>query len=151
VTPPGASVATGKILAALDESPRATQVLATAASLARALGAELVVLRVLTVPPEMPPAAHTRPNHLEEKLERETTAELQRMIDVVPHVRFGKPVVVEGDPWRQILAVAKRLDVDLIVLGSHRYHGLDRVLGTVAAKVVNHADRDVFVVHRSPR
>jgi nucleotide-binding universal stress UspA family protein len=42
--------------------------------------------------------------------------------------------------------VARTVDVDLIVLGSHCYHGLDRVLGTVAAKVVNRADRDVFVV-----
>ena len=44
--------------------------------------------------------------------------------------------------------MATDLDVDLIVVGSHRYHGLDRVLGTVATKVVNHADRSVFVVHR---
>jgi nucleotide-binding universal stress UspA family protein len=37
-------------------------------------------------------------------------------------------------------------DVDLIVIGSHGYGALDHVLGTTAAKVVNHADRSVLVV-----
>lgn len=136
-----------KILTALDESPRAPLVFETATSLARQLNAEVVLLRVLTVPPDLPPAAHTHPNHLEEKLEQQTTEALRRLGDAAPNVRFATPVVVEGDPWRQILAVATALDVDLVVLGSHGYHGLDRVLGTVAAKVVNHADRDVLVVH----
>ena len=40
-------------------------------------------------------------------------------------------------------------NVDLIVIGSHGYGGIDRVIGTTAAKVVNHADRSVLVV-RSP-
>ena len=61
---------------------------------------------------------------------------------------FGPAMVVLGDPWRQILDVARAVDVDLIVLGSHRSHVADRILGTVASKVVNHADRDVLVVHR---
>ena len=41
----------------------------------------------------------------------------------------------------------EQLDVDLIVMGSHRYHGVERVLGTVASRIVNHADRNVLVVH----
>jgi hypothetical protein len=41
---------------------------------------------------------------------------------------------------------AKELDVDLIAIGSHGYPSIDRLLGTVAAKVVNHADRNVLVV-----
>lgn len=65
---------------------------------------------------------------------------------------WGPPIVVQGDPWRCILDVARDLEVDLIVMGNHRYHGLDRVLGTVATKVVNHADRDVLIVHdRTPK
>jgi nucleotide-binding universal stress UspA family protein len=30
---------------------------------------------------------------------------------------------------------------------SHHYHGVERVLGTVASRVVNHSDRNVLVVH----
>ena len=37
----------------------------------------------------------------------------------------------------------------VIVIGSHGYGGLERLLGTTAARVVNHADRAVLVV-RSP-
>ena len=136
-----------KILAALDESPRAPLVFETATSLARQLNAEVILLRVVSVPPDLPPAAHTHPDHLEETLELRAVDELQRLAAAAPGVQFSTPVAVEGDPWRQILAVATAQDVDLIVLGSHGYHGLDRVLGTVAAKVVNHADRDVLVVH----
>jgi nucleotide-binding universal stress UspA family protein len=51
-----------KILVALDESQRAPLVFETATSLARQLDAELILLRVLSVPPETPPAARaTRP------------------------------------------------------------------------------------------
>jgi nucleotide-binding universal stress UspA family protein len=136
------------ILVALDESARAALVFATAAMMARGLGAELYLIRVLVIPPDIPPAAHTHPNGLEALLERDTRAELHALMSAEPGVQYGPPIVVEGDPWRQVVETAKRLDVDLIVIGSHRYHGrMDRVLGTVAAKVVNHADRDVLVVH----
>ena len=37
-------------------------------------------------------------------------------------------------------------DFDLIVIGSHGFGTIDRILGTTAAKVVNHAERNVLVV-----
>lgn len=62
----------------------------------------------------------------------------------------GSRVLVEvGSPWQSICKVAKAEDVELIVLGSHGYSGLDHVLGTTAAKVVNHADRSVLIVRGS--
>ena len=48
--------------------------------------------------------------------------------------------------WDGICHAARELDVDLIVIGSHGYGAIDRVIGTTAAKVVNHADRNVLVV-----
>lgn len=135
------------VLVAIDDSSRAPLVFRTAAALAREVGAELFVVRVLSLPPEIPAAAHSHPDHLEEKLGLETRKELHALMATMPDVRFGPPIVVQGDPWRRILDVARDLDVDLIVLGNHRYHGLDRVLGTVASKIVNHADCHVFIVH----
>jgi nucleotide-binding universal stress UspA family protein len=135
------------ILAALDESTRAPLVFATAARMARDLEAELFLMRVLSIPPDLPPAAHTHPDGLERKLGRDARAELDDLMKQAPGVQFGPAIVVEGDPWREILAVSAHLDVDLIIMGSHGYHGIDRLLGTVAAKVVNHADRNVMVVH----
>jgi len=139
------------ILAAIDDSGRALLVFQTAVALAKDLKAELFLVRVLSVPPEIPAAAHSHPDHLEEHLDSEARAELHALMKEAPDSHFGPPIVVQGDPWRRILDVARELDVDLIVLGSHRYHGLDRLLGTVAAKVVNHADRNVFIVHERRR
>ena len=41
---------------------------------------------------------------------------------------------------------SKVTGADLIVVGSHGYSGIDHLLGTTAARVVNHADRSVLVV-----
>jgi nucleotide-binding universal stress UspA family protein len=137
------------ILVALDESERAPLVFATGVMMARGLGAQLFVIRVLVIPPDIPPAAHTHPKGLEASIERDARADLRRLMESHPGVEYGPPiVVVDGDPWRHIIDTAKTFEVDLIVVGSRRHHGrLDRVLGTVAARVVNHADRNVLVVH----
>jgi nucleotide-binding universal stress UspA family protein len=87
---------------------------------------------------------------VERFVEASARDELRRLMETAREVAFGEPVVVEGDPWRQILIISKQLDVDLIVMGNHRYHGLERMLGTVAAKVVNHAHCDVLVVRGAP-
>ncbi len=42
-------------------------------------------------------------------------------------------------PWQGLCTIAEGCEADLIVIGSHGYGGLDRVLGTTAARVVNHA------------
>lgn len=136
------------ILVALDESERAGLVFATAVAMAKGLGAQVFLIRVLEIPPDIPPAARTPPSGVEEALERDARAELQGLMESHPGVRFGSPTIATGDPWHYILRSARILDVDLIVVGSRRHHGrLERVLGTVAARVVNHADRNVLVVH----
>ena len=53
-----------------------------------------------------------------------------------------------GSAWRGIVETAHLLEVDLIVMGSHGRKGLERLeLGSVAQKVVSHAERSVLVVH----
>ncbi|SFC48965.1 Nucleotide-binding universal stress protein, UspA family [Polaromonas sp. OV174] len=56
--------------------------------------------------------------------------------------------VVEGHAiYRGILETAVSLNVDLIVMGSHGRHGLERlVLGSVTAQVLSHAHLPVLVV-----
>jgi nucleotide-binding universal stress UspA family protein len=139
------------ILAAIDGSKAGHIVFRTAAKMAQELRAQLFLVHVLSVPPEIPAGARTEPDHVEEAMEEVTRVSLRALMAEAPAVGFGPPIVVEGEPWRGILDVARELDVDLVVVGSHRYRGLDRVLGTVASKVVNHADRNVFVVRDRPR
>lgn len=56
-----------------------------------------------------------------------------------------------GRPRRRIVEASDDLRCDLIVIGSHGYHGLDRALGTTASKVASHASSDVLVVHDRER
>jgi universal stress protein A len=51
-----------------------------------------------------------------------------------------------GSVKTQILRVAKELDVDLILIGSHGRHGLSKLLGSSASAIVHGADCDVFVI-----
>jgi len=54
-----------------------------------------------------------------------------------------------GDPHEQLLGIAKRRNVDLIVTATHGRSGIDHlVMGSVAEKVIRHAPCPVFVVRR---
>jgi len=64
----------------------------------------------------------------------------------VPAEVLGGTEVKIGVPWETICEAAREKQADLVVIGSHGYRGLDRLLGTTAAKVVNHAHCSVLVV-----
>ena len=142
----------GSILVALDDSLRAPGVLEAAAEIARNFDAELVPVRVIFVPQEFPPSGHVaHSDPLPEHMAQEARARLRELTAALTDVKLLAPIVRHGEPWRAILNVAVELDVDLIVLGSHGYRGLDRLLGTTAGKVASHADRNVLVVHNRTR
>jgi nucleotide-binding universal stress UspA family protein len=61
-------------------------------------------------------------------------------------VRGVEVRVMTGRPGRVILAEADRIDADCIVLGSHRYSGVnDMIIGSVARKVTLRSRRPVFL------
>jgi nucleotide-binding universal stress UspA family protein len=138
-----------RILVCLDSSPRAPSVLAAAHDLARRTGAKLAVFRSVGLPPEIDKEwLAISPNDVVGELEKRARADLEKLTAGAKEDLDGIYVRV-GTPWDAICTEAKLLDVDLIILGSHGYSGIDRVIGTTAAKVVNHADRSVLVV-RNP-
>lgn len=140
------------ILVALDASPRAPEVFAAANEIASRFEARMLLLRALDVPPEFPPAAHVSGGDaLPAYLAKRAREDLEAIAAGNPHADLEHLVIVDGQPWRAILSAADRLDVDLIVLGSHGYDALDRLLGTTAGKVANLAHRSVLVVHPRPR
>ncbi len=54
-----------------------------------------------------------------------------------------------GDPGLVITDYATEIGAGLIVIPSHGYHGLKRlVLGSVAERVIRHADCSVLVLRR---
>jgi nucleotide-binding universal stress UspA family protein len=137
------------ILVALDASPRAPGVLAAAIAIARAAGARLTLLRIVGIPLDIPPEALIAPGKLAEILEDRARRDLEEAARSIPPELFRKASVRVGVPWQAICKVAKEEDVDLILIGSHGYSGIDRLVGTTASRVVDHTDRSVLVVRDS--
>jgi len=141
-----------KLLVALDGSPRQQGVLDAAIALARKAGAKVVLFRSVGIPKDLPAEAYAvSPEEIPALLERLATRDLEKLEGSVPAEIRGAVRVVVGTPWQSIDHAAREENVDLIVIGSHGYGALDRVLGTTAAKVVNHADRAVLVVRAPER
>lgn len=141
-----------KMLVALDGSPREPGVLGAAIALARKTGAKLVLFRSVGVPEEVPPEAYAvAPEEVPKLLERKAAAHLAELEETVPAELRGGIRTLVGTPWQSIQRAAETENADLIVIGSHGYQPLDRVLGTTAAKVINHADRAVLVVRAPER
>ena len=139
-----------RILVALDASPRAPGVLAAASQLAGLTGVKMVVYRAIGIPPDMPrEILDISDARLEDILTRNARGDLDRLVQQIPAGQVEKILVSFATAWDGICRTARDEQADLIVIGSHGYHGLDRLLGTTASKVVNHADRSVLVV-RTP-
>ncbi len=137
-----------RLLVALDGSPRAPDVLRMAVAQARSTGAALVLLRAVGIPMDLPyTALAMSPADVLGVLEQRARADLTALARaVVPSDMLWEPRVETSAPWQSICDTAKAIDADLIVIGSHGYGVWDRILGTTAARVVNHADRSVLVV-----
>ena len=136
-----------RILVCLDSSPRAAKVLETAKDLAKRTGAKLRLFRAVGLPPEIPTDALLLQNvSLTQMLVETAKKELDEQAKTVPAEMLDGVETMVGTPWDGICREAKTRNCDIIILGSHGYGALDRLLGTTAAKVVNHADRSVLVV-----
>ena len=138
------------ILAAIDGSVRAPGVLAHAIALSRAQSARLDLVRAVGLPADVPQDFwKSTDESLLEVLEQRAKEYLAACSAGVPAETRGSTHVVVGVPWQAISHTAQTIHADLVVLGSHGYGGVDRLLGTTAAKVVNHSPCSVLVV-KSP-
>ncbi|SER86673.1 universal stress protein [Natrinema salaciae] len=81
-----------------------------------------------------------------ERLEEQGAAMLEELADRADNVGIDcTSTVCHGQPWEEIYKKADEIDADLIVIGfqgqSHERHGK---IGSVAERVVRHADRPVL-------
>ena len=135
-----------RILVGLDGSPRQPGVLARGAALARAEQAELHLCRAMTIPVSLPTVLWTlQGDEFESFLVEHGETELHHAAEGLPgpvagiHCRIGHPADV-------LCELAEQVGADVVVIGTHGYNWIDRVLGTTAAKVVNRAPCSVLVV-----
>lgn len=139
-----------RILCALDGSPNERNVLAAAVALARKLGGKLILFHAVSLPVPLPPSAlAVPPDDIGVMLADEARAHLAELVRDVPPELIQRVQVEIGVPWRAVCDAAEADKADLIVVGSHGYGGVDRLIGTTAAKIVNHADCSVMVA-RAP-
>ena len=140
-----------RVLVALDRSPELPPFwLSNGVSIAlRATGAEVYLFHAVGGPRR---ATARKPSAFLRTMSSTSCASMPRSTSRKRLPRRSIPSVVVhvlvriGAPWSAICQAARENDVDLVVIGSHGYDALDHVLGTTAAKVVNHSDRSVLVV-----
>ena len=74
------------------------------------------------------------PNEVTHILEKRAQASVDEAAKEVPSELVDSRRIAIGTPWQAICRAATEYDVDVIVIGSHGYDVIDRVLGTTAAQ-----------------
>jgi len=56
-------------------------------------------------------------------------------------------ILVFGDPAKDLITISKRMDADIVVIGTHGKKGLERLLmGSVAENIIKSVDAPVLLV-----
>jgi nucleotide-binding universal stress UspA family protein len=143
-----------KIVLAVDESPFSEEAVREVAT--REWPPDTVVRVLHTVAKFVPPAqelwydAGGNPDRAREEVKEQA----ERLVAGIAEKLRASGLMVEtivrdGDPRTVIVDEAKSWSADLIVVGSHGYTGLKRLLlGSVAQAVVDHSPCPVEVVHQ---
>lgn len=135
------------ILLATDLLDENEPVITQAIAMAKRNGAKLAIVNVM---PNIPyymasgvPSISDIEDHLEEEnIKRMKALEATIDIDCEFHI-------LHGSPKREIVKIAKKLDCDIIILGSHGRHGIDRFIGSTANGVLQRAHCDVLIIRNS--
>jgi nucleotide-binding universal stress UspA family protein len=155
--PPKHEISYHHILVPLDGSSRAEGALPAASSLARAHGAELVLLHVVPMPDRSCPCPPEKDEHdLEQRLvDRNTRAANVYLENVRRHlgddsVQARTLVIVDGDVRDEIVRRITADHIDLIVLSGHGRGGRAELpFGSVASFVLEHAIVPLLVIRES--
>lgn len=135
------------ILVGYEEEGPYERVLERSAELAKAFGARVTVTSVAPIPvrfgrgigpfdPADPPARH----------EVEVTRAIARLEQLGARNVRGAPLV--GDPGDEIVRLARKQDVDLVVIGAHHGSFWSRLVErAVDNEVAHHSPVDVLIVH----
>lgn len=136
-----------KILVAHDGSKLSDKALKKALEIALRFGANLTVLTVI---PELylTELSDMDRQRIMEALTEETTMAMEKIRSTLASKSVeAKTITRQGMPAEKILETAKKMKVDLLVVGSHGRHGAKKfLLGSVSTKVVEYSTCPVLIV-----
>lgn len=136
-----------KILVAHDGSAHADKALQEAGRIAAQMGAQITII---TVAPDMclTEVSDSECQQITESLYSEAEGSMKKVTaDLSAKGITADIVIKDGHPAEKIIDTAEEIGADLIVVGSHGRHGAKRFfLGSVSAKVVEHASCNVLVI-----
>lgn len=140
-----------RIMLPVDFSEHCDRAAEYAAWFARMSGATVHLVHVITNPadPVYGPkevVSWDLVEHAEKKARTMLEANAQRCLPADCPCEYH---VLQGDPYEKLTDAVQRLKPDLVVMSSHgRSNLLERLIGSVAEKMVRHAPCPVFVVRR---
>ena len=136
-----------QILVAVDFTPKTEQITSRARELARQNGARVALVHVVELEVPSYPADLPLPGELDFSRRLLEQAEVSLKELAITHgLGEAKRYVESGSAKRVIVQLAEDTGADLIVLGSHGRHGLQRLLGDTAIGVLHRAPCDVLAV-----
>jgi nucleotide-binding universal stress UspA family protein len=138
-----------KVLVPTDFSEGADHALDYAIDVARAFGASVVVAHAYATPVAYVPEGFVTPPIDENAVRAEIDKGLARLVDRLKSAGVANvtTAVGSGDPWREVVRLAKDHGCDLIVMGTHGRGAVGHLLlGSVAEKVVRKAPCAVLTV-----
>lgn len=140
-----------KILVPVDLSHASTILLQYANTIAEKFGAKLIFLFVVEdlysysgLPVEI------RLDPFDEDYKSYSRRNMENFLEENRHHVTGEyeSIVLSGHPAKEIVDYADREEIDLIVIGTHGFSGLDRMIfGSVAEKVIKRAPCPIMVVN----
>lgn len=135
-----------KVLVAIDFTDAAVDAIQTACELAGSPDNVSVIHVVLPLSYMSPPAMW---NPETDREQQESTE--KHLADFLRKHNFdlAHGVVRVGDPGHEVVEFAKEQQFDMIVIPSHGYHGVKRMLfGSLAEYLIRHTTCPVLVLHR---
>ena len=154
---PGEERLPSRVLLATDGSTNSEAAAGVAAEFSEKLGSELHLAHVEIVPsvfdmPDVKTEDIDYDDSLPENIEREGRQRLEnqeRQVDEAGGL-VAKSYLRAGDPTREIVNLADRLDAGAIIIGSRSFGALERaLLGSVPENVVRHAHCPVMVIREN--
>jgi len=137
-----------RILCPIDFERDSTEALELACRLAKQNSATIYLLTVIGVPPDaataLPPVAMMPNVQFEAECRGRLEALAREKLAGVSYAIF----VASGNAAPEILNLAARRDIDLIVMGTHGRQGLQHfLLGSVAERIVRESPIPVLTIH----